>query len=296
MADLARRILCFGDVIDDVVAIPSGPIRDDTDTPSSIRFLPGGSAANTAAWLGELGAVVEFYGSVGQPDLDRHGRLLADSGVRAHLFGHEGVPTGTIVVIVDGERRTMLTERGANSLLDPAWITDEVLAETAVLHITGHTLLNDAGPDAVTELIARAKWADTAVSVDPGSAGFIADFGVTRFLEAFAGADILFPSLEEGRLLAGRETPELVAASLGEWFPTVVLTLGTAGVALAHEGLSLHVPAAEAAVVDPTGAGDAFCAGFLNEWVHSTNLKASAEAGVAVASRAVGVMGGRPPR
>ena len=296
MADLARRILCFGDVIDDVVAIPSGPIRDDTDTPSSIRFLPGGSAANTAAWLGELGAVVEFYGSVGQPDLDRHGRLLADSGVRAHLFGHEGVPTGTIVVIVDGERRTMLTERGANSLLDPAWITDEVLAETAVLHITGHTLLNDAGPDAVTELIARAKWADTAVSVDPGSAGFIADFGVTRFLEAFAGADILFPSLEEGRLLAGRETPELVAASLGEWFPTVVLTLGTAGVALAHEGLSLHVPAAEATVVDPTGAGDAFCAGFLNEWVHSSNLKASAEAGVAVASRAVGVMGGRPPR
>lgn len=296
MPDPVRRILCFGDVIDDVVAIPSGPIRDDTDTPSAIRFVPGGSAANTAAWLGELGAAVEFYGSVGQTDLDRHGRLLADSGVRAHLFGHEGVSTGTIVVIVDGERRTMLTDRGANSLLDPVWVTDEVLAETAVLHITGHTLLNDAGPDAVTELIARAKWCGTAVSVDPGSAGFIADFGVTWFLEAFAGADILFPSLEEGRLLAGRETPELVAASLGEWFPTVVLTLGTAGVALAHEGLSLHVAAVETSVVDPTGAGDAFCAGFLNEWAKSANLKASAEAGVTVASRAVGVMGGRPPQ
>jgi sugar/nucleoside kinase (ribokinase family) len=296
MPEPIRRIISFGDVIDDVVAIPVGPIRDDTDTPSSIRFIPGGSAANTAAWLGELGAAVEFYGSVGQVDLDRHGRLLADGGVRAHLFGHEGVPTGTIVVIVEGENRTMLTERGANALLDPAWITDDVLAQTALLHITGHTLLNEAGADAVTELIARAKWADTAVSVDPGSAGFIADYGVTRFLEAFAGADILFPSLEEGRLLAGRETPELVAASLGEWFPTIVLTLGTAGVALSHEGLGMHVDAVETDVIDPTGAGDAFCAGFLNEWVQSANLKSSAEAGVTVASRAVGLIGGRPPR
>ena len=296
MAETIRRIVAFGDVMDDVVVIPVGPIRDDTDTESSIRFAPGGSAANTAAWLGELGASVDFYGSVAQPDVERHGRLLADGGVRAQLFGHDGVPTGTIVVIVEGEKRTMLTERGANALLDPAWITDEVLNETTLLHITGHTLLNDAGADAVTELIARAKWADTAVSVDPGSAGFIADFGVTRFLEAIAGADILFPSLEEGRLLAGRETPELVAASLGARFPTIVLTLGTAGVALSHEGLSMHVPALESTVVDPTGAGDAFCAGFLHEWVNSADLRASAQAGVAVASRAIGVIGGRPPR
>lgn len=295
MPDTPRRIVCFGDVIDDIVAIPRGPIRDDTDTPSSIRFQAGGSAANTAAWLGELGATVDFFGTVGQGDLDRHGRLLADGGVRAHLFGYEGIPTGTIVVIVEGERRTMLTERGANSLLDPKWVTDELLAETAVVHITGHCLLNDAGPDAVSELIARAKWAGVTVSVDPGSAGFIADYGVAKFLDAVAGADILFPSLDEGRLLVGRETPELIAAGLGERFPTVVLTLGTAGVSVWREGLSMTVPAVETSVVDPTGAGDAFCAGFLAEWVESGDLEASAHAGSLVASRAVGVIGGRPP-
>ncbi len=295
MPEGARRIVCVGDVIDDIVVIPNGPIRDDTDTPSAIRFHAGGSAANTAAWLGELGAVVDFFGAVGQGDLERHGRALADRGVQAHLFGYEDHPTGTIVVLVEGERRTMLTERGANSLLDPSCISDAVLAQTAVVHLTGHALLNNAGPDAVSELIARAKWAGAAVSVDPGSAGFIADYGVERFLEAVAGADILFPSLDEGVLLTGRHTPELIAAKLGESFPTVVVTLGIAGVSLFHEGLATHVAAVETSVVDPTGAGDAFCAGFLDAWVASAGIEESARAGSLVASRAVGVIGGRPP-
>ena len=295
MAQARTRIVCFGDVIDDVVAIPHGPIRDDTDTASSIRFLPGGSAANTAAWLGSLGATVDFFGTVGQADLDRHGRLLSDMGVRAHLWGDQDLPTGTIVVIVEGESRTMLTERGANLLLDPKWVTDELLEQSRVLHITGHALLNRAGPEAISELIARAKWLGVTVSVDPGSAGFIADYGIPRFLDAIAGADVLFPSLEEGKLLTGKQTPELIAFALGESFGTVVLTLGTAGVAVAHDGLATLVGAVEASVVDPTGAGDAFCAGYLDEWVRSGDLAAAARAGAAVASRAVGVVGGRPP-
>ena len=59
------RIVCFGDIIDDVVVVPNGPIRDDTDTDSVIRNRPGGSPANTAAWLGSLGAAVDFVGVVG---------------------------------------------------------------------------------------------------------------------------------------------------------------------------------------------------------------------------------------
>lgn len=284
------RIVCFGDLIDDVVAIPRGPIRDDTDTPSSIRFRPGGSAANTAAWLGALGAPVDFVGSVAAADVDRHTRLLPD--VTAHLHGDPELPTGTIVVIVEGERRSMLTDRGANTSLDPARVTDELLAGARVLHVTGHALLNDAGAEGITALIARARAAGVTVSVAPGSAGFIADYGRDAFLAAIAGADILFPSLEEGRLLTGEAEPERVALALP--MPTVVLTLGKAGVAVAHGGAVTMVDAVVTPVVDPTGAGDAFCAGFLAEWVRSGDAVASARAGAEVASRAVGIVGGRP--
>ncbi|CAN5276560.1 PfkB family carbohydrate kinase [soil metagenome] len=294
MTETRTRIVCFGDVIDDVVAIPLGAIRADTDTPSSIRFRAGGSAANTAAWLGSLGAEVDFFGSVNNADVARHADLLGALGVTTHLHGQELLPTGTIVVIVAGEQRTMLTERGANARLDPAWATDELLAETAVLHITGHTLLNDAGSAGVADLIARAKEHGATVSVDPGSAGFIADYGVPEFLAAIAGADIVFPSLDEGAMLTGRQTPELIASVLAESFPTVVLTMGTAGVAVSHGGLATLAPAVESTVVDPTGAGDAFCAGYLAEWVRSGDVAAAARAGAAVASRAVGIVGGRP--
>jgi len=289
---VADRIITYGDVIDDVVAIPEGPIRDDTDTPSSIHSRPGGSAANTAAWLGSLGADALFVGSVSSGDVARHTQLLSAVGAASQLAGSPVLPTGTIVVIVEGQRRAMLTERGANTLLDPAQVTDELLAGARVLHITGHALLNDAGAPGIASLIRRARAAGVTVSVAPGSAGFIADYGPAAFLEDMAGADILFPSLEEGRLLTGLSEPDEIGAALA--FETVVLTLGAAGVLVRHDGVSTGVHAVSAPVVDPTGAGDAFCAGFLDEWVRTSDPVASARAGALVASRAVGVIGGRP--
>ena len=279
------RIVCFGDVIDDVVVVPEGPIRDDTDTPSEIRYRPGGSPANTAAWLGALGARVDFVGVVGAGDAARHAAAMP--GVAAHLREHPDLPTGTIVVIVAGQSRSMLTSRGANSALDPAEVTDELLTEASVLHLTGHALLNDAG---LGDLLARATAAGVAVSVSPGSAGFIADYGLPEFRRAIAGASILFPSLDEGRLLTGLDDPAAVSAALAEEFDTVVLTMGAAGVMVNGE----TVQAVTVDIVDPTGAGDAFCAGFLAEWAHSRDALAAARAGVTVAARAVQSIGARP--
>lgn len=287
-------ILAYGDVIDDVVAIPVGPIRDDTDTVASIRFAAGGSAANTAAWLGTLGADVEFVGIVGGQDVDRHRSLLAKTGVVAHLQGHATLPTGTIIVISEGERRAMLTERGANAALNPATVTAEMLAAAGVLHIAGHALLNDAGGLGIAALIGRALAAGAAVSVAPGSAGFIADYGPAQFLQWFSGATILFPSLDEGRLLTGFTEPQDVAAELGRQFEVVALTMGAEGVLVMHDGIGRRVAAVLVPMLDPTGAGDAFCAGFLDEWVRSHDPAAAAHAGALVASRAVGVIGGRP--
>lgn len=282
------RIVAFGDVIDDVVAVPEGPIRDDTDTPSFVRFAAGGSPANTAAWLGSLGAAVDFVGMVNAADVGRHTAQL--TGVSAHLAGHPTLPTGAIVVIVEGERRTMLTSRGANSAFDPAAVTSELLAGARVMHFTGHALLNEAGATGIRAAINRAKAAGVAVSVSPGSAGFIADYGVEAFRQAIAGATIIFASVDEGRLLTGLEEPAAVAGALAKSFEIVVLTLGSAGV-LVNGDL---VAAVRVTVVDPTGAGDAFCAGFLDEWVRTEDALAAARAGTVVASRAVGLVGGRP--
>ncbi|MWB99460.1 carbohydrate kinase family protein, partial [Agromyces seonyuensis] len=164
------RFVVVGDVIDDVLVVPDGAIRPDTDTAAEIRTLPGGAAANTAAWLGATGADVDFVGIVGAGDADRHAALLDRHGVRAHLAAHPALPTGTIVVLVDGEHRTMLASRGANAVLDPDALGDDLLAGAAVVYATGHALAGDTDPAAFGRLVARARAAGALVVAATGSA------------------------------------------------------------------------------------------------------------------------------
>ncbi len=295
MTDGDTRIVVFGDVIDDVIATPSGPIRPDTDTPSTIERRGGGSAANTATWLATLGTAVDFVGRVGVLDLERHTRVLREAGVRPMLAGDHELPTGTIVILVDGNTRSMLTERGANAALDPESVSDAILDGASALHFTGYSLFGRTETVGFTRLIKRAKSRGVHVSVDAASAGFMSDFGAKRFLGAIAGADLLFPSLDEGRELTGLDDPQAIAQRLAKSFPLVALTLGSAGVIVASKGGSVLVDVVPTRTVDPTGAGDAFCAGFLNEWMASRDSRAAAEAGARLAAQAVGIVGGRPP-
>jgi sugar/nucleoside kinase (ribokinase family) len=295
MADADTRFVVFGDVIDDVIATPDGPIRADTDTPATIEHRGGGSAANTATWLASLGASVDFVGRVGVLDLERQTRVLRDAGVRAMLAGDHTLPTGTIVILVDGDKRSMLTERGANAALDPDSVSDPILDDASALHFTGYSLFGKPETTGFTRLIKRARARGVHVSVDAGSAGFLEDFGPKRFLAGVAGADLLFPSLDEGIALTGLDEPTQIARKLAKKFPVVALTLGSAGVLVASGADQVRLEVVPMKTVDPTGAGDAFCAGFLYEWMRSRDPRASAEAGAALAARAVGVVGGRPP-
>ena len=291
---MTGRIVVFGDVFDDIVVVPNGPIRSDTDTASVIRTRAGGSAANTAAWLGTLGAPVDFVGRVAAADLSRHADALASCGVTPHLIADGELPTGTIVVLVDGERRSMLTEKGANALLTADAVSDGLLDAASLIHFTGYSLFGSGREAAAARLMLRAAERGIGISVDPGSAGFIADLGVERFLAAVDGAALLFPNLEEGRLLSGLEEPHEVAAALAERFAVVALTLDTAGAVVATADGVQHVASEPATVIDPTGAGDAFAAGFLASWLLSPDPLAAANAGARAGALAVSRTGARP--
>lgn len=294
------HIVVFGDVIDDIVVVPSGPIRRDTDTPSTIQQRPGGSAANAASWLGSQGEPVDFVGRVASGDLDQHSATLAGFGVTPHLIADHEHPTGAIVVLVDGNSRSMLTQRGANDYLSADDVSDELLEHAAVVHFTGYTIYHGDDREhhaAVRRLFDRADARGVSVSVDPASAGSLDDFGAERFLDLAAGARLLFPNLDEGRALTGLDDPTRIATALAERFPLVALTLGADGVEIAERGRdTIRVPVIESAIVDPTGAGDAFVAGFLASWARHGDARIAAEAGVAVAAIAVTQVGGRPAR
>jgi len=175
-------------------------------------------------------------------------------------------------------------------------VTDALLDGAAVLHLTGYSLFDAFSLDDLAGLVERANARGVLVTFDPGSTGFIADFGLERFRTALAGIDVLLPNLDEGRLLSGEHDRAAVAEALLAHCPAVVITGGASSVLVARRG----APAVEVEVeahraVDPTGAGDAFTAGLVAAMLGGADLVEAAQAGVRAAGVAVMQAGGRPP-
>jgi sugar/nucleoside kinase (ribokinase family) len=286
-------VLAVGDVIDDVIVRPAGPIAEDTDTPSAIERIAGGSAANTACWLAATGSPAALVASVGREDLVRHAALLREQGVTPHLKPTAGT-TGTIVVLSQGETRAMLTDRGANAETAPEDVTDELLASASVLHVTGHVFGGQDRDAGWRDLLARARGSGVTTSVAPGSAALLGELGPERFLRIVAGIDLLVAGAEEARLLTGKDDPVEAARALAGAHALVAVTRGGEGSLLARGGEVLRIPAVPAEVVDVTGAGDAYAAGLLAALLDGA---ADAEAGARAASlaaHAVARVGARP--
>jgi len=296
-----RRIVVCGDVINDILVKPAGEVARGSDTASRIVNRPGGSAATAAAWLGWLGTAVTFAGRCGTRDVAYHRAELERFGVRTLLVADPEVDTGSIVVMVapDGER-TMFTDRGANLRLRRSDLPADLLDDAIVLHLTGYTFFQPALREVAFSLMADARARGLPVTVDPGSAAFLAGLGEGEFTGWTAGAAACFPNLDEaavltGAGLTGAADPVQMALRLSEHYGLVAMKLGAGGCVIARPGEApIRVAAARAEVQDTTGAGDAFCAAFLSSWLAGNDPVTAAGFAVRIAAAAVAELGGRP--
>ena len=266
---MTPAVVVVGDVATDVVVVLTGDPAPGSDRPASISTRGGGAAANVAAHLARLGVPVTLAGCVGD---DPAGAGLAAeltaAGVRPALRTVPGVPTGTIVSLVEpGGQRSFLADRGANLALTAADVP--VPPAGGHLYVSGYTLLDPRPRDAGLEALRNALAAGCTVSVDPASTGPLADYGMDRWLGDTAGATLLLPNADEARLLTGCRDPEEAARALAGRYPVVAVKLGADGALWASGGLLLHRPAHPTTVVDTTGAGDAFAAGLLAAWLRA---------------------------
>ncbi len=286
------HVVCLGDVLVDVHAALRAPLALGSDTPATVVLRPGGAGANVAAWLAALGTSATFVGRVGDDVLGRDAVAhLRAAGVHAHVTVDPARPTGTCIVLVgaDGER-TMIPSAGANDAdSEPADLPERA----DWLYVSGYTLLREASRPAAVRAIEHARDRHWSVAVDAASAGPLADFGAQRFLDAIGAGVTLFANADEARVLAGAGATDhaAVAQALALRCGHAVVKRGGAGAVWSDATSVRSVLAATAQVLDTTGAGDAFAAGYLAGGPRiADRLSAARDA----AARAVAVLGARP--
>ena len=289
-------------MINDVLVKPLDRVTPGSDTPAAIRARPGGAAANQAAWMAHLGARVTFAGRVGAGDEAYHRHELTRVGVRAHLAVDPAAETGSIVIMVapDGER-TMFTDRAANHNLRKDDLPVRLLDDADVLHLTGYTFCEPPLLEVALWLLGQARSRDLAVTIDPGSAAFLARMEPGAFLRWTDGAAVCFPNRDEAAILVGEADPATMATRLTKHYRVVALKLGGAGAMVAMPGQApVRVAAHPARARDTTGAGDAFCGAFMSRWLAGgpdpqiTDLIAAAEFAAGIAASVVTRFGARP--
>ncbi len=293
-------ILAVGDLVWDVVVKPDTKLLPGGDTTGQVLLSPGGSAANTAAWISRVGGDAGFVGSLGADFFgDAIARDLEGEGVKTWLTRTKERDTGVVLVLVDEQgQRSMVTNQGADFVLRPEDLPLDALAAARHVHLTAWSLFTDPPRSAALEAARIAQKHGASVSLDPASFQMIHEFGREAFIDLFKDIhiDILFPNREEGQALTDQEEPEAIANELRRLFPDalVVLKLDNEGCYVKSQQLSQHCATAQIQAVDTTGAGDSFNAAFLTCYLASKDAIYAAEKANSIAGWVVARTGARP--
>ena len=224
------RVAVIGDAMMDVTARIDSDIVYASDTPAAISLQPGGSGANTAAWLGAVGVPVAYIGSVGS---DAFGAALTAGlrgvGVDCRIHRATERPTGTCIVIVDGSgERTMFPDPGANSLLTPEIVTALLGEHVDHMHLSGYTILNPASRAAGLAALDLAHQLGCTTSLDAASVGPLEPC-VDLVNSLLPVIDVLFANAAEAAVLVGTDDPDHALSVLHDLVPNVVIKLGPRG-------------------------------------------------------------------
>ena len=318
MSEATYDVVAIGNAIVDVIAqadhefiaregMTAGSMRlIDADEATGLygrmgpgREISGGSAANTLAGMAALGARCGFIGQVAN---DQLGQVfihdLRATGVTFDVPPREGEPpTGRCLILVtpDGQR-TMNTFLGASHYLPVAALDEELIASGAILYLEGYMWDPEEPRAAMRSAILTARKAGRRVAFTL-SAAFVIDRYRTDFQALIDESliDILFANEEEIIALTQIEDCEEAIAAVRHKVPLLVVTRSEKGAIAMWNGERVSVPAEPIErVVDTTGAGDLFAAGFLYGHARGEPLAECLRLGAIAAAEVISHFGARP--
>ena len=265
-------------------------------------YEAGGSAANTAYWISQLGGEAGFIGKISNDDLGKQFQTsLKDSGLKDYtVFESEDNQTGLCAIFItpDGER-TMNTYLGAGEYLSVEDLHIDAIKESKILYMEGYLWDKPASKSAFLHAAKVNKESGGLNSISLSDV-----FCVEMHRESFISfiendIDYVFCNEDELNSLLQKNSIEESTKLFLEQFPKVeqlVCTLGSNGVLILESGNKHFFNASEAIVVDKTGAGDFFAAGYLYGLQKGLSVTESAEIANKSAAHVISEIGVRPKK
>jgi ribokinase len=274
---LPIKVSLLGDTnVDILMKIRSYPQPGGDGLADFVLMQAGGSMANTAIVLARLGLQTSLFTRIGSDSWAQTVmETLRSEGVGLdRLQRDRSEPTGLVVLPVtpDGER-TMFSYRGANARFDPAGVTEEALAGSRLLHLSGYAFLTPPQRDAAWKAVEIASASRISLALDLGvEPAYAMDADLPRLLNRL---DLLILGEGEARAITGRAVrADAVQYFLDAGVKMLGLKLGREGCLIRTRLEEVIAPGYPVETVDSTGAGDAFSAGMLFGMAHGLGLPA----------------------
>lgn len=268
------------------------------DAMGPAREISGGSAANTLAGLAALGAKCAFIGQVADDQLGEvFTHDIRAGGIAFDVAARSGTPTARCLIFVtpDGQR-TMNTFLGASQHLPAEALDESAIANAAVLYLEGYLWDPEEPRAAMRKAIEAARNAGRKIAFTPSEC-FVIDRHRADFLDLIdtGKIDVLFCNEHEMAALLGHDDFEKGLAELSPKIPVLVVTRGSEGAVAVSAGQRVQIGAEPVErVVDTTGAGDLFAAGFLFGHVRGKSLEQCLKLGAICACEVISHYGARP--
>ncbi|MEM6585270.1 MAG: adenosine kinase [Pseudomonadota bacterium] len=263
------------------------------------RELSGGSAANTLAGLSTLGLQCAFIGQVADDQLGKVFRHdMRATGIDFDTASRDGEPaTGRVLIFVtpDGER-TMNTFLGAGQFLPASALDEDLIASGAILYLEGYLWDPEEPRSAMRRAIEVAREAGRKIAFTASESFVIERHGDDfRDLIEKGMIDILFVNESELATLTGESDFDTGFEAVAGKVPVLVATRSEKGaVAQAHGERAVVSAEAVERVIDTTGAGDQFAAGFLSGYAKGAPLEECLKRGAIAAAEVIAHYGPRP--
>jgi sugar/nucleoside kinase (ribokinase family) len=280
-------VLCLGILVADIVAKPieEMPGKGKLQLVDTMELHTGGCASNAGYDLNKLGVSTGLMGKVGMDGFgDFFIKYMEDSGLDTRgIKRTSSTNTSATMVMVsaDGER-TFFHYLGANGELCYDDIDPDILREAKILHIAGAFLMPKFDGESTARVLKQAR--DLGITTSLDTAWDSRGNWMSLLEPCLHHLDIFMPSIEEARMVTGKEEPPEIADFLMSYgIGTVALKMGEQGSYIRTRDWEMYVPIFEVKTVDATGAGDAFAAGFLagvsKGWGHREAAKLASAVG-----------------